>query len=164
MAGILHSSDSVVDGKRGRPGILRQPQSRTTCIFTGRHDRDDWSGRYVWRTLCSRKKHLSDAVSGIPLQIFHQLPGSDALRAACIPDETDLTFRDRFDQTDGKHFTAQSVRRRALPGRSRCRDCARPWAESDRSWRLPCPVKIQDDDLENTGNTILSCRFRLRER
>ena len=60
------------------------------------------------RTLCSRKKHLSDAVSGIPLQIFHQLPGSDALRAACIPDETDLTFRDRFDQTDGKHFTARN--------------------------------------------------------
>ena len=25
-------------------------------------------------------------------------------------------------------------------------------------------MKIQDDDLENTGNTILSCRFRLRER
>ena len=60
------------------------------------------------RTLCSREKHLSGAVSDIALQMFHQLLGSDALRAACIPDETDLTFRDRFDQTDGKHFPARN--------------------------------------------------------
>ena len=28
-------------------GILQQPQSRTTCIYTGGHDRDDRSGRHV---------------------------------------------------------------------------------------------------------------------
>ena len=60
------------------------------------------------RTLCSREKHLSGAVSDIALQMFHQLLGSDALRAACVPDKTDLTFRDRLDQTDGKHFPARN--------------------------------------------------------
>ena len=51
---------------------------------------------------------MSGAVSDIALQMFHQLLGSDALRTACVPDETDLTFRDRFDQTDGKHFPARN--------------------------------------------------------
>ena len=51
---------------------------------------------------------MSGAVSDIALQMFHQLLGSDALRAACVPDKTDLTFRDRLDQTDGKHFPARN--------------------------------------------------------
>ena len=51
FGGNIIFPDFTVDGERGKPGILQQPQSRTTCIFTGRHDRDDRSGRYVRRML-----------------------------------------------------------------------------------------------------------------